>query len=126
MLRSGDGLVGHSKGGSCGLRTTPYARLDGWVDCQNGYLTYSDGKPWGMIEFYRKLGAQTEADLLWLVFVRNRDGITWCGIEQNGMQRTTCSEHYSHDIVIRCQKCQTKGIAHLGRVSLPREGDLGD
>ena len=66
------------------LRLTDYTydRLDGWIDCQNGYLTYSDGKPWGMIEFYRKLGAQTKADLLWLVFVRNRDGITWCGIEE--------------------------------------------
>ena len=44
------------------LRLTDYNldRLDGWLD-------------WG---------AQTEADLLWLVFVRNSDGMTWCGIEE--------------------------------------------
>ena len=67
------------------LRLTDHTldRLDGWVDCQNGRLTYSDGKQrWGMIEHYRDWDAQTEADLLWLVFVRNCDGVTWCGFEE--------------------------------------------
>jgi hypothetical protein len=35
-----------------------------------------------MVEFYRDRGAQTKADLLWLVFVRNSEGVTWCGIEE--------------------------------------------
>ena len=67
------------------LRLTDYTydRLDGWVECQNGHLTYSDGKRQkGMVEHYRDWGAQTEADLLWLVFVHNCQEITWCGIDE--------------------------------------------
>ena len=67
------------------LRLTDYTldRLDGWVEWQNGRLTYSDGKQRnGMVEHYRDWGAQTEADLLWLVFVRNSQGMTWCGIDE--------------------------------------------
>ena len=67
------------------LRLTDYTldRLDGWVEWQNGRLTYSDGKQQDdMVEHYRDWGAQTEADLLWLVFVRNSDGMTWCGFEE--------------------------------------------
>ena len=67
------------------LRLTDYNldRLDGWIEWQDGRLTYSDGRQRdGMVEHYRDWGAQTEADLLWLVFVRNSEGMTWCGIEE--------------------------------------------
>ena len=67
------------------LRLTDYTydRLDGWVEWQNGRLAYSGGKQQDeMVEHYRDWGAQTEADLLWLVFVRNSQGVTWCGIEE--------------------------------------------
>ena len=67
------------------LRLTDYTldRLDGWVEWQNGRLTCSDGEQRnGMVEHYRDWGAQSEADLLWLVFVHNSQGITWCGIDE--------------------------------------------
>ena len=67
------------------LRLTDYNldRLDGWVEWQDGRLTYSDGRQRdGMVEHYRDWGAQTEADLLWLVFMRNCQGVTWCGIDE--------------------------------------------
>ena len=49
----------------------------------SGRVTYSDGRQRDeVIEFYRNWGAQTEADLLWLVFRRNCEGITWCGFEE--------------------------------------------
>jgi len=72
------------------VRLTSYTldRLDGWAECRDGKLIYSaegmcgeDGKC-GMIEHYRDWGAQTEADLLWVVFVRNCQGMTWCGFEE--------------------------------------------
>lgn len=36
----------------------------------------------GWLTNYRGWGARTEADLLWLAFVGNRAGITWCGFEE--------------------------------------------
>ena len=53
------------------LRLTDYTydRLNRWVEWQNGELIYSDGQRRnGMVEHYRDWGAQTGADLLWLVF----------------------------------------------------------
>ena len=82
--RFGGGLKGRV------VRLTSYTldRLDGWAECRDGKLIYSaegmcgeDGKC-GMIEHYRDWGAQTEADLLWVVFVRNCQGMTWCGFEE--------------------------------------------
>jgi hypothetical protein len=65
-----------------------YDKLNGWAECQDGRLSYSDKGMRGedgkcdMIEHYRDWGTRTEADLLWLVFVRNCQGITWCGFEE--------------------------------------------
>ena len=72
------------------LRLTSYFldRLEGWAECRDGKLIYSaegmcgeDGRC-DMIEHYRGWGARTEADLLWVVFVRNCQGMSWCGIEE--------------------------------------------
>ena len=50
-------------------------------------LIYSEGMcdqngKCDMIEHYRGWGTRTEADLLWLVFVRNCQGMSWCGFEE--------------------------------------------
>jgi len=67
------------------IRLTSYTlhRQDGWAECRDGKMIYSaegmcdaDGKC-DMIEHYRGWGAQTEADLLWLVFVRNCEGLIY-------------------------------------------------
>jgi hypothetical protein len=67
------------------LRLLDYTldRLDGWAEWEDGHVTYSDCGIRGMVDFYRDWGAKTEADLLWLVFVRNSDGMTWCNIVEN-------------------------------------------
>jgi hypothetical protein len=67
------------------LRLTFYSldRCDGWVDVQKGRMTYSADSLKGIVEHYRDWGAQTEADLLWLVFMRNSQGMTWCEIDEH-------------------------------------------
>jgi hypothetical protein len=65
------------------LRLTSYM-LDqptGWAEWKDGRITSSDNVT-GMIDHYRGWGTRTEADLLWLVFVRNCSGISWCDIEE--------------------------------------------
>jgi hypothetical protein len=62
------------------LRTTP---MTGSTGGSNGKMAASpnDGEQRNGMH-YRDWGAQTEADLLWQVFVRNGQGVTWCGIEE--------------------------------------------
>ena len=59
-----------------------YDRLDGWIDLRDGQLIESQPGRRGILDHYRAWGARTEADLMWLTFVRNSDGITWCGLEE--------------------------------------------
>ena len=74
---------GALKGRRLRLYSYTYDRVDGYVEYRDGELSYSDGRKRDeMVEHYRNWGAPTEADLLWLVFARNSDGITWCGIEE--------------------------------------------
>jgi hypothetical protein len=63
------------------LTSHAYNKLVGSAEVRNGQLT-GDRGTLGMIEHYRRWGARTETDLLWLTFVRNCDGVTWCGIEE--------------------------------------------
>ena len=70
---------GNLEGRVLRLTSYTYDKLDGWAEVRNGRLS---GDVLGMIEHYRRWGARTEADLLWLTFARNYDGVTWCGIEQ--------------------------------------------
>jgi hypothetical protein len=59
-----------------------YDRLVGWAEWREGHAYFSDDGTRGMVDFYRDWGAQTEADLLWVVFVGNSHGVTWCGIDE--------------------------------------------
>ena len=55
---------------------------------------------YALIDFcYRDWGAQTEADLLWLVFMHNSQGYTWCGerrflLRSHPVARGQCRGHY--------------------------------
>jgi hypothetical protein len=94
------------------LRLTDYTldRLDGWVECQNGHLTYSEPGIQGLVDFYRDLGARTEADLLWLVFVRNSQGMTWCGIEERDGENNL----FPRILAATCQDARRDRLPRLG------------
>jgi hypothetical protein len=72
---------GNLEGRVLRLKSFTYDKLVGTAEVRNGRLT-GDRGTLGMIEHLRRRGARTEADLLWLTFVRNCHGVTWCGIEE--------------------------------------------
>lgn len=64
-------------------------KRDGWAICRNGELSYSGSDTASVFAHYADWGAATSADLLWLVFARNFDGMTYCVINQRTMRKTT-------------------------------------
>ena len=69
-------------------RLTSYVydrRNPGRVECRDGIIEFYGDKRHGhrnVIEHYRDWGARTNADLMWLVFIRNCSGITWCQLKE--------------------------------------------
>ena len=65
-----------------------YDRSDGWAEYRDGALSFSDSGTESICQHYARWGAASPSDLLWLVFARNYDGVTWCAITQKMNRRT--------------------------------------
>lgn len=71
------------------LRLTFYFGVDpsGWAEWRKGEVVYGGSSGRGnasVVDFYRNHGTKSEADLLWLVFMRNSSGMTWCDFDEFG------------------------------------------
>ena len=79
------------KGRVLRLTSYTYDRVNGWAEYREGQLQYGGPSPEGvrhLVDYYRGQIEGTDADLLWLVHMRNSGGITWCEISEN-MEKTS-------------------------------------
>lgn len=64
--------------------------VNGWAECRNGKTTFggpSAASVKTMLAHYEGSGAMTGVDLLWLVFLRNSSGITYCQFDERSDKR---------------------------------------